>query len=98
PRRSGERCSFVVPTVLPSKTGGIDAMNSRRCVGKTAEPLLSVGRFENYVALESRDQRRRNAAVFSIGIQGDKFGRWQARSRCVPETHAFANGDVRLCL
>ena len=71
-------------------------MNSRRCLSEAAEPLFPVRWFENHAALESQDQRRRYATVFSIGVQRDEVGRWQARSRCVLETHSFSNGDVRL--
>jgi hypothetical protein len=38
--------------VLPSKRGGIDAMNPRRCLSQSLEPLRLVSRFENDFALE----------------------------------------------
>jgi len=50
-------------------------MNSRRCLSQAADPLLSVSWFENHTALESRDQRRGYAAVFSISVHCNKVGR-----------------------
>jgi hypothetical protein len=50
-------------------------MNSRRCFSQTAEPLLPVSWFENDAALESLDQRRGYAAVFSGSVQCDKLRR-----------------------